>query len=93
MVDTRWEADDQLAELPYKSCSSSMLCASELASGVQQRWRLEAEQMGKFGFLSHVEAEAHVIVHPSRTRDESKGCTWNLIATDNLAWTLLQLAI
>ena len=34
IVNVRWEADDQLAELPYKSRLSSMLCASEPASGV-----------------------------------------------------------
>ena len=85
MVDIRWEVDDQLAELPYKSRLSSMLCASEPASGVQQRWRLKAEQMGKFGFPSHVEAEAHAVIHPSRTRDDFKGRTWNPVARDDIS--------
>lgn len=29
-----WRADDRIAELPYKSCVDSVLCASELAAGV-----------------------------------------------------------
>jgi hypothetical protein len=33
--------------------------------------------MGKSGFPSHVEWRAHVIVRPSRTRDESEGYSWN----------------
>jgi hypothetical protein len=41
------EADRWFTEFPHKSCFSSMLCASESASGVQQGWRFEAEQMGK----------------------------------------------
>jgi hypothetical protein len=41
------KADGRFAEFPHKSCLSSMLCASEPASGVQQGWRFEAEQMGR----------------------------------------------
>jgi hypothetical protein len=33
--------------------------------------------MGKSGVSYHIEWRAHVIVHASRTRDESEGRSWN----------------
>ena len=49
--------------------------------------------MGKSGFSSHVEAEAHVIVHQSRTRDEAKGSISNSVARDDLSGLSNQLVI
>jgi hypothetical protein len=74
MVDRK--ADGRFAEFPHKSCISSMLCAGESASGIQQGWRLEAEQMGKsFPFFGVEGGSCHfflAVVSSPGTRDENR---------------------
>jgi hypothetical protein len=91
IVDSIWKADGRIVELPHKGCISSVFSASELAASVQQRWRLEAEQMGESVFHFHVEAELRVIARRARTRDETKGHGGNAIVLDDFAVALHQV--